>query len=175
MDFTGINSSSKNLSNSLHSSDFNNNSQSQQGVFDGSNSSILKKNLEDIIKDIFDKYLKAKIKQHYFSHNEKFTDYLSTEKKELGKKLLDECALLLFQCLYEYCYQWIKELHPIKPNELHGDIWMNLTVRELFMYCNNTDLTHIEDFNCFDMKCSDLYETIYLRIIILKLKEINKE
>ena len=180
-------------SGSIHESQLLINSQSQQGVNyissnqnseskskSKSNSSSVLLSFSKLSGDTFDKELKQSIKQQYFSNNKKLSDYLSNKNIDEGVKLLDECSKLFFKCINEYCQKKFTKLNikPIKEETLHGDLWMDFTVRELFMYQqqdNNLSFGVPSVPSFLDRKCIDVFRNEYMQVILEKLKEINKE
>ena len=154
----------------------NNNESSESKLRSKSNSSSVSSELcsfPKLVGDKFDKELKPEIIQKYFSNNEKLSDYISNKKNE-GVKLLDECSMLFFTCINEYLQKKFK-IMIINPEDFYGDLWMDFTVRELFMCQQQNNGLSIVPSSFLDRKCIDVFRNDYMKTILEKLKEINKE
>ena len=155
----------------------NNNESSESKLRSKSNSSSVSSELcsfPQLVGDKFDKELKPEIIQKYFSNNEKLSDYISNKKNE-GVKLLDECSKLFFPCLNEYFQKKFKIMVVVPEDNLYGDLWMDFTVRELFMCQQQNNDMSIVPSSFLDRKCIDVFRNDYMKTILEKLKEINKE
>lgn len=155
----------------------NNNESSESKLRSKSNSSSVSSELcsfPQLVGDKFDKELKPEIIQKYFSNNEKLSDYISNKKNE-GVKLLDECSMLFFTCIKEYFQKKFKIMVVVPEDNLYGDLWMDFTVRELFMCQQQNNDMSIVPSSFLDRKCIDVFRNDYMKTILEKLKKINKE